>query len=52
VERDIWPVSLEDGAAVLVNFAEGDGSHPGPLEPETKASDATKEVEYMHKVAP
>jgi hypothetical protein len=41
----VRPVLAEHGAAVGVDFAEGDGSHPGSLEPETESADAGEEVE-------
>jgi len=46
--RDIWPVPGEDTSAIGIDFAEGDGSHSGPLEPEAESSDAGKEVEHIH----
>jgi hypothetical protein len=38
----------EDCSAERFNFAEGDGSHSGSFEAETKASDAAEKVEDIH----
>jgi hypothetical protein len=46
--RDIWPVLSQDGLAIGINFAEGDGSHSGSFEAERKSADAGKEVEDIH----
>ena len=40
VNRDIWPVPSQDGSAVGIDLAEGDGSHAGALEAEREAADA------------
>jgi hypothetical protein len=40
--RDIWPVLGEDGSAVGVDFAEGDGSHSGSFEAKAESSDAAE----------
>lgn len=39
------PMLFEDGAAIGIDLAEGDGLHAGPLEAEREAADAGKEVE-------
>lgn len=38
----------EDGAAVGIDLAERDGSHPGPFEAEAEAADAGKKIEDIH----
>lgn len=38
----------EDLAAIGVDFAERDGSHPGSFESEGESADAGKEVEDIH----
>ena len=39
------PVLAEDGSAVRLDLAEGDGSHPGSLKAEGEAADSREEVE-------
>jgi hypothetical protein len=39
VNRDIWPVASQDGSAIGIDLAEGDGSHSGALEAEGEAAD-------------
>jgi hypothetical protein len=46
--RDIWPVLSQDGSAIGIDLAEGDGSHSSPLESEREAADAGKKVEDIH----
>ncbi len=48
VTRDAGPVLSEDCPAVGIDFAEGDGSHSGSLEPEGEAADAAEEIEDTH----
>lgn len=42
---DSWPVLGEDRSAVGIDFAEGNGTHPSSLEPETESADAAEEIE-------
>jgi hypothetical protein len=48
VDWDVRPVLSQDGAAVGLDFAEGDGSHSGSFEPEAESSDPGKEVKNAH----
>jgi hypothetical protein len=48
VNRDIWPVPSQDGSAIGIDLAEGDGSHAGSLQAEAKSADAAEEVKYPH----
>jgi hypothetical protein len=45
---DIGPVLPQDGSAVLVALAEGDGSHPGSFESDTESTNSAEEVEDIH----
>jgi hypothetical protein len=45
MDRGVWPVFGEDFSALGVNFAECDGSHPGPFESEAESADSAEEVE-------
>lgn len=38
----------EDGAAVGIDFAEGDGTHSCPLKSEAESADPAEEVEDIH----
>jgi hypothetical protein len=42
------PVSPEYGAAVGIDLAEGDGSHPGSLEAQADGADAAEQIKYPH----
>lgn len=44
----IGPMFLEDGAAILIALAEGDGSHSGSLKPEREATDTAEDVKDIH----
>jgi hypothetical protein len=48
VDWDAWPVMGEADPLGLGRFAEGDGSHPGSLEPEGEAADSAEEVKNLH----
>jgi hypothetical protein len=48
VDGHTWPVLAKHGSAVGVDFAEGDGSHPGSFESKGESADAGKEVEDKH----
>jgi len=52
VNRNIWPVPSQDGAAVGVDLAEGDGSHSGALKAEREAADPAEEVKDVHPSPP
>ncbi len=41
----------EHGAAIGVDFTEGNGSHAGTLEPETESADPTEKIEDIHSTA-
>jgi hypothetical protein len=41
-------MSCEHAPGVRFALAEGDGVHPGSLEPETESADTTEEVEDIH----
>jgi hypothetical protein len=49
--RDVRPVLSQDGSAIGLDLAEGDGPHSGPFEPEAEAADAGKEVEHIQITA-
>jgi hypothetical protein len=42
VNRDAWPVFVEDVAAERVDFTELDGSHSGSFESEAESADAAE----------
>ena len=42
----------EHSAAEGVDFAERDGSHSGPLEPEAEPADSREEVEDIQEMPP
>src|SRR5262245_42417481 len=49
---DCWPMVPQYGAAVRLDFAEGDGSESaGSLESETKSADPAKQIEYTQHSA-
>jgi hypothetical protein len=52
VAGHIGPVLFEDGAAVGLDLAEGDGSHPRPLKSEGEAADTREKVEDIHNHRP
>jgi hypothetical protein len=52
VAGDAGPVLGKDLPAERIDFAERDGSHPGPFEAEAETSDAGKEVEDIHLPSP
>jgi hypothetical protein len=41
-------VLSQDGSAIGIDLAEGDGSHSGSFEPEAEAANTGKEVEDIH----
>jgi hypothetical protein len=41
-------VPSQDGSAIGIDLAEGDGSHSGALEPEAEAADPAEKVEDIH----
>lgn len=45
---DVGPVLTQDGSAVFVALAEGDGSHSGSLEPETESANPAEEIKDIH----
>jgi len=45
-------VPSQDGAAIGIDLAEGDGSHAGALEAEGEAANAAEKVEDIHKMPP
>lgn len=45
MDGDAWPVLSEDGPAVGVDLAEGDGTHSGSFKPEAETADPAEEVE-------
>jgi hypothetical protein len=51
IARNVGPALPQDGSAVGLDLAEGDGPHAGPFESETEAADAGKEVEYIQVIA-
>jgi len=53
IARDAGPVLCENGAAVGLDFAEGDGSESfGPFEPKAETSNAAEQVEHFHRWVP
>ena len=48
ITGDIGPALSQDGAAVRLDFAEGDCSHSGAFESEAKAADAAEQVKDIH----
>jgi hypothetical protein len=40
VDGDAWPSASKDSLAVVLDFAEGNGSHAGSLEPETESANS------------
>jgi hypothetical protein len=42
VAGDIWPVLFEDGAAIGIDFTEGDGAHSGSFESKGEAANTAK----------
>jgi hypothetical protein len=47
---DVGPVFSQDGSAVLVTLAEGDGSHPSSLKSETESTNTAEEVENIQNL--
>jgi hypothetical protein len=46
--RNVGPVLAQNGSAVFISLAEGNGSHPGSLESETESANTTEEIEDIH----
>jgi hypothetical protein len=47
-DRDVGPMSSEDGATEHVTLTEGNGAHPRSLEPEAESADAAEEIKDIH----